>query len=242
MKAIVLLSGGLDSTTILAMAVKKYGAENVTALSIYYGQRHDKEIQASNKIVSYYKVAHQVLDLKEIFTKSNCSLLKQSSVQVPLGSYEELSKKENIISTYVPFRNGLFLSVAASIALSLGASILYYGIHKDDQASSAYPDTSVAFNRAISRAIYLGSGKQLKVVAPFANKNKAAIVKKGMQLKVPYEMTWSCYEGHDKACGQCPTCIDREIAFLQNGIQDPVPYEKRMTKEEFEHATKKECF
>lgn len=125
------------------------------------------------------------------------------------------------VSTYVPFRNGLFLSSAASIALSKECSVIYYGAHSDDAAGSAYPDCSDAFNNAINEAIHIGSGNQLRVEAPFVNMTKADIVKIGLDLKVPYELTWSCYEGKDRPCGTCGTCIDRAKAFAQNGVKDP---------------------
>jgi len=228
MKAIVLFSGGLDSTTCLAMAIKKYGKENVLALSVYYGQKHKKEMECANKIIKYYQCAHQNLDLKEIFKESKCSLLETSKKEIPLGSYEEqlANEKNAAISTYVPYRNGLFLSVAASIALSVDATEIYYGAHADDAILNAYPDTSIAFNEAISKAIYIGSGSKLTIVAPFINKSKADVVKVGLELKVPYELTWSCYEGKDKACGKCGTCIDRLKAFETNGVKDPIAYEE----------------
>ena len=236
MKAIVLFSGGLDSTTCLALAIKRYGKENVLALTLYYGQRHKREIEASNKIVNYYQVEHKVLDLASIFKDSKCSLLaKNENEEIPLTSYNEQLKNEQIVSTYVPYRNGLFLSVAASIAVSLNASFIYYGAHKDDFAIAAYPDTSKEFNRAINRAIYLGSGKQVKVVAPFINKDKAGVVKAGLKLKVPYQDTYSCYLGHEKACGKCATCRDRQLAFYLNNTIDPAEYEVRLTKKEIEN-------
>ena len=126
------------------------------------------------------------------------------------------------ISTYVPFRNGLFLSSAASIALSKGCNIIYYGAHSDDAAGSAYPDCSKVFNNAMNQAIYEGSGHQLEIKAPFVEMTKADIVKIGLSLGVPYQLTWSCYEGNDTPCGTCGTCIDRQNAFLKNGIKDPL--------------------
>ena len=124
MKAMVLFSGGIDSTTCLGMAVEKYGPENVIALSIAYGQKHTKEIEASDKIVKYYNVEHIYLDLAKIFQYSDCSLLSHSDKEIPKESYDEQIKSTNgsPVSTYVPFRNGLFLSSAASIAISKGCS------------------------------------------------------------------------------------------------------------------------
>ncbi len=223
MKAMVLFSGGIDSTTCLGMAIEKYGAQNVIALSISYGQKHTKEIEASDKIAKYYNVKHIYLDLEKIFQYSDCSLLSHSDKEIPKEAYSEQIKNTNgsPVSTYVPFRNGLFLSSAASIALSLGCSEIYYGAHADDAAGSAYPDCSSAFNNAINEAIYLGSGKQIKIVAPFIASTKDQVVKKGLKLNVPYKYTWSCYEGGEKPCGKCGTCIDRARAFELNGIKDP---------------------
>ena len=163
MKAMVLCSGGVDSTTCLGIAVDKYGAENVVALSIYYGQRHTKEIESADKVTEYYGVEHISLDLEKIFQYSDCSLLAHSDKEIPEESYAEQIKKTNgsPVSTYVPFRNGLFLSSAASIALSKGCEVIYYGAHSDDAAGSAYPDCSDEFNKAMNEAIYIGSGYQL---------------------------------------------------------------------------------
>ena len=220
MKAIVLFSGGLDSTTCLAKAVNDYGSANVLALSLLYGQRHDKEIKAATKIAEYYHVKQVVIDLSTIFESSDCSLLKTSNVEVPLGPYQP-----EIQTTYVPYRNGLFLSVAASYGVANGYDVIIYGIHRDDNVKNAYPDTSVEFNEAVREAIYLGSGKQMEVRAPFIKMTKAEIVELGTILKVPYELTWSCYQGHDKACGKCATCIDRLEAFKANNLKDPIDYE-----------------
>ena len=227
MKALVLSSGGIDSTTCLALAIEKYGKENVIALSVFYGQKHDKELQAANKVAKYYGVIHKSLDLAEIFKDSDCSLLQGSSQEIPEESYDEQLKKTDgkPVSTYVPFRNGLFLSCAASIALSNGCDVIYYGAHSDDAAGSAYPDCSDEFNKAMNDAIYLGSGKELHIEAPFVLLTKADVVRFGTKLKVPYELTWSCYEGGDKPCGKCGTCIDRRKAFAANGLKDPLDLE-----------------
>ena len=227
MKALVLISGGIDSTTCLAMAVKEYGSENVVGLSIFYGQRHKKEIEAADAVCEHYKVEHITLDLSTMFQFSDCTLLEHSDGEIPEEDYAtQLEKTDGKpVSTYVPFRNGLFLSSASAIALSKGCSKIYYGAHADDAAGNAYPDCSEAFNNAMNTAIYEGSGKQLEIVAPFINLNKAGVVKKGLEHQVPYELTWSCYEGHDKACGKCGTCIDRMNAFKINGTTDPIEYE-----------------
>ena len=224
MKVIVLYSGGVDSTTLLSMAIEEHGRENVLALSILYGQRHEKELEAAKKAAAHYGVEQVFLDLGAIFLHSDSSLLSHSKKQVPSGSYEEQKEKEAgmTVSTYVPFRNGLFLSAAASVALGRGCEILYYGAHRDDRADIAYPDCSPEFVAAMDKAIYEGSGGQLSVSAPFIDWSKAEIVKRGLTLGVAYELTWSCYEGEEKPCGACATCIDRRNAFLQNGAIDPL--------------------
>lgn len=224
MKVLVLSSGGVDSSTCLGMAVNQYGKENVVALSIYYGQKHDKEIKAADAVADYYDVEHIKLDLSKMFEYSDCSLLSHSDKEIPKESYADQIKKTDgtPVSTYVPFRNGLFIASAASIALSKGCSKILYGAHADDSAGNAYPDCSKAFNDAMNTAVYEGSGKQLSIEAPFVGMNKAGVVKLGLELGVPYELTWSCYEGHDKPCGECGTCIDRIAAFEMNGTKDPL--------------------
>lgn len=224
MKALVLASGGVDSTTTLAEAIEKYGKDNVISLSVSYGQKHDKEIQAAKTVAKYYGVEQMFLDLAKIFEYSNCSLLKQSTEEIPEESYAEQileTEGKKPVSTYVPFRNGLFLSSAASIGLSRDCEVIYYGAHADDAAGSAYPDCSPVFNEAMNAAVYEGSGHQIRIEAPFVHVNKAEVVRRGLALKVPYELTWSCYEGGDVPCGKCGTCIDRAKAFAANGVEDP---------------------
>lgn len=227
-KAMVLFSGGLDSSVCLGLAVKEFGAENVTALSIYYGQKHKKEMEASEKIAAYYGVRRLTLDLGAIFAGSSCTLLENAEEEIPHEEYAEQLKQTNgtPVNTYVPFRNGLFLSSAAAMAISNECSVIYYGVHADDAAGNAYPDTSQEFNDAISKAIYIGSGNTLKIVAPFVGKTKADVVAMGQELHVPFELTWSCYEGKEKACGVCGTCRDRLKAFRENNLIDPVAYEE----------------
>lgn len=230
MKALVLFSGGVDSTTCLGLAVNKYGASEVLALSVFYGQTHDKELEAAKKIGEYYGVTVKQLDLAQIFADSDCSLLSGSATEIPKETYaEQLTHTDGKpVSTYVPFRNGLFLASAASIALSNGCEIIYYGAHSDDAAGNAYPDCSDEFNSAMNNAIYLGSGKQLHIEAPFVKMNKAQVIQKGLELGVPYELTWSCYEGGDMPCGICGTCRDRAAAFAANGIEDPAKGRKNI--------------
>ncbi len=224
MKALVLSSGGVDSTTCLGLAVEKYGKENVVALAISYGQKHTKEMESAKAVSEYYGVELLTLDLAKIFRyDTKCSLLIGSDNDIPEESYADQLKKTDgkPVSTYVPFRNGLFLSSAASIALSKDCSVIYYGAHSDDAAGNAYPDCSNAFNQAMRQAIEIGSGSQLTIEAPFVNFTKADVVREGLRLGVPYELTWSCYEGGETPCGKCGTCRDRAAAFAANGVADP---------------------
>ncbi len=224
MKALVLFSGGVDSTTALAIAIDKYGADQVIALSVSYGQKHTRELESAQKIAAYYGVKMKLLDLAKLFEGSDCSLLSASNDDIPKESYKDQLDKlgGKPVSTYVPFRNGLFLSSAASVALSNGCGEIWYGAHSDDAAGNAYPDCSSKFNDAMSRAVFLGSGEQLRIVAPFIGLKKAQVVEQGLKLNVPYELTWSCYEGSVKPCGLCGTCRDRINAFRANGIEDPL--------------------
>lgn len=226
MKALVLLSGGVDSSTCLALAKQKYA--DVVALALYYGQKHSKELAAAEKIAAYYHTELLKLDLTPVFAYSNCSLLKQSAEEIPQQSYAEQLKNRHgeAVTTYVPFRNGVFLSVAASIALAQNCSVVYYGAHADDAAGSAYPDCSDDFNNKMNESIYIGSGRKVQLAAPFVKMSKKDIVGLGLQLGVPYELTWSCYCGGEKPCGKCGTCIDRKAAFEANGSTDPLEYEE----------------
>lgn len=223
-KALVLLSGGIDSTTCLALAVKEYGAENVFALNIAYGQKHSKELESAKRVADYYGVDYALIDLSSIMAYSDCSLLKHSTHQIKHSSYFEQLKElggQGTVETYVPFRNGLMLSTAAAYALSKKADVIYYGAHADDSVGRAYPDCTPEFTDAMNDAIFEGSGRLLVVNAPLLGLTKADVVGLGLSLDAPYELTWSCYEGGDEPCGACGTCIDRANAFFLNNVADP---------------------
>ena len=226
MKALVLASGGIDSTTCLGIAVKKLGAENVSALSIFYGQRHARELKAAIDVANYYGVTRYELDAAEIFKNSNSALLDTSTESLEKGSYSAQQKKNNSprIATYVPFRNGLMISIAASFADSLyenDSVELYIGVHSDDAAGDAYADCSAKFIASMSAAVRIGTYEKIKLIAPFLCQTKADVVKVGLELGVPYHLTWSCYERGDIPCGKCATCLDRAKAFELNGVRDP---------------------
>lgn len=225
-KALVLSSGGVDSTTCVGLAVKNLGRENVSTVSILYGQKHIKELKCAENVAEYYDVNHYNLDLSEIFKHSSCSLLSHSEKSIPEGSYDSQidRSKDGVVSTYVPFRNGLMLAAAASLSLSLYPDNnveIYIGAHADDAAGDAYADCSTAFNLAMCEAILLGTYNKVSVKAPFVDMDKAGVVKLGLELGVPYHLTWSCYNGGDNPCGKCGTCIDRANAFSANGVSDP---------------------
>lgn len=228
-KVLVLNSGGVDSTTCVGLAVNTLGAENVSTVSVFYGQKHSKELECARKVAEYYGVKHYELDLSNVLQYSNCPLLSSSTEEIRHESYEEQIKKdgEGMVRTYVPFRNGLMLSAVASLAASIYPDkyvTIYIGAHADDAAGNAYADCSQDFTQAMEEAISIGTYGKVHVVAPFVNNNKSFVVRVGLALKVPYELTWSCYEGGEKQCGTCGTCIDRRKAFEANGVKDPVEY------------------
>lgn len=231
MKALVLSSGGVDSTTCVGIAVNKYGKENVITASLYYGQKHDKELECARKVAEYYGVGHIEEDISNImkYASNVCTLVKGGK-DIQHKSYEEQVKanEDGRVDTYVPFRNGLLLSIATAYADSLFPNEeveIYYGAHADDACGNAYADCTPEFAEAIDRAINLGTYNKIKVERPLINMNKSEVVKTGLSLNVPYELTWSCYEGGDKACGECGTCIDRLRAFKDNGVEDPIEYQ-----------------
>jgi len=233
MKALVLNSGGLDSTTCLGIAVDELGAENVITASLYYGQKHDKELACAKKIAEYYGVKHIEEDISSVmkYAGNVCSLVKGSKDEIIDKSYADqiAENGEGRVGTYVPFRNGLLLSIAAAYADSLfpGEDVeIWYGAHADDAAGNAYADCSPEFAEAMDKAINIGTYGKIHIRRPLINMNKAGVVTTGLKLKVPYELTWSCYHGGEKACGKCGTCIDRKAAFKANGMEDPIEYEE----------------
>lgn len=237
MKALVLSSGGVDSTTCVGIAVDKYGKDNVITASLYYGQKHDKELEYSKKVAEYYNVRHIEEDISNVmkYAKDVCTLMKGGD-EIEHKSYADqiVENGEGRVATYVPFRNGLFLSIAAAYADALfpGEEVkIYYGAHADDAAGQAYADCSPEFADAMNKAINIGTYGKISIERPLINMNKAEVVKTGLALNVPYELTWSCYEGKEKACGECGTCIDRLNAFHLNGVKDPIGYEDESVNE-----------
>lgn len=229
-KALVLNSGGADSSTCVGIAVSKHGNENVSTVSVNYGQKHVKELKCAEQVAEYYNVKHYVLDLSNVLRYSNCSLMADSTEDIPMMSYaDQIAKNgEGKVSTYVPFRNGLMLASVAALAQSIYPDDnvdIYLGAHADDAAGRAYADCSEEFTSAMNTAIVIGTYGKVRVVAPLVNMTKAEVIATGLKLGVPYDRTWSCYCGGDKACGKCGTCLDRLAAFRANGVEDPIEYE-----------------
>jgi 7-cyano-7-deazaguanine synthase len=220
-KAFVLSSGGVDSTTCLYLASAEFG--DVTGISIFYGQRHAKEIEAAKTVCRLAKANHHILDISSIIPKTT---LTDANADIPNVSYDQL---EGVSPTYVPFRNGLMLSAAASWIQGQRAEgdeewVLYFGAHAEDARNWAYPDCTPEFIGAMANAIYIGTYRQLRLYTPLEWLNKADIITLGDRLGVPWKHTWSCYRGGEVHCGVCPTCRARRQGFVQAGVDDPTVY------------------
>jgi len=229
-KALVLNSGGCDSSTLVSLAVKEFGADNVITASLYYGQKHDKELKCAKDIAEFYGVKHIEEDISCVMKYAGevCSLIKGSKDELIDKSYAEQIAENGSPNSEVPFRNGLFLSIAAAYAISLFPHeevAIFYGAHADDAAGNAYPDCTSEFADAMDNAIMIGSRNKVRLIRPLINKNKSQVVSLGLKLGTPYHLTTSCYHGRDKACGVCGTCRDRIAAFKANHTRDPIDYE-----------------
>lgn len=221
-KAVCLFSGGLDSTTTLYAA--RAENEECIALTFHYGQLHSKEIECSQKIAQELGVAHFLVPI-ELPWKG--SALLDSGIPMPVGRTEKAMQKE-IPVTYVPARNSIFLTFAASCAEASGAESIYIGANALDY--SGYPDCRPEYFEAAANMIRLGTkagveGKAFAIKAPLLRMNKKEIVMLGARLGVPFEKTWSCYQGKEKPCGECDSCILRAKGFREAGIPDPLTHE-----------------
>ena len=223
-KALVLLSGGIDSAVCAFLACREFRPENVLALSLYYGQKHAKELEAAKDLAGYLGLCeHMIRELPDIFRGAGSALIDPDQPN-PETTYEELSKKQGISPSYVPFRNANLLSAATSVAMVKGAGTLYYGAHAEDSGNWAYPDCTPEFNGAMANAILIGSYMKVRLLTPLQWLNKKEIVALGQKFGVPFELTWSCYNGREKACGLCPACVSRLRAFEENALKDPLVY------------------
>jgi len=225
MKAVVLVSGGLDSTVLLHKMVKVYHDE-VIALTMDYGQLHKREIQCAQYQAEVLDVQWKYLDISLVFDGVKTPLLGDG--EIPKMTYAEQLKEGNgPVKTYVPNRNMILLSIAAAQAIAIGYDTVAYAAHMDDAAGSAYPDCSPEFVAKMDSVL---KTQGISLFAPFVTGHegrgwtKKDIVAKGIQLHVPFEYTWSCYEGGDEPCGVCGTCRDRIAAFEANGFLDPLMY------------------
>lgn len=216
---VVMLSGGVDSSTALAIYIAE-GYE-VYPISFIYGQRHSREIGSATRVAEHYGLDLKVvsLDLSQI-TKS--ALVNTSEIHS--RNLEEIGRE--IPSTYVPARNIVFLSIAASYAESIGINRIVYGANAVDY--SGYPDCRPEFANAMKRTLDtgtdMGNKRGFKVDVPLQYLSKGEIIKVGMKLHVPYELTWSCYRGEELACGACDSCMLRLKGFMESGFPDPIRY------------------
>ena len=220
-KAVVLLSGGLDSTVTLAIALNE-GME-VVPLSFRYGQRHTKELDSAEAVCRYYGIRGAVIDID---LSSFNSALTDRNINVPLDRKGKL--EEEIPVTYVPARNIIFLSIAAGLCESVGAEAIYIGANAVDY--SGYPDCRPEFFRSFGETLALGTkigteGRAAEIRTPIISFSKADIVRKGKELNAPLHLTWSCYEGGDRACGRCDSCKLRLKGFREAGYKDEIMYE-----------------
>jgi 7-cyano-7-deazaguanine synthase len=228
-KAVVLLSGGLDSTTVLAQAIAD-GAKAVTCVSVQYGSKHnEREAVAARDVVKYYARTGILADLAVINLPSHIFLSGQSAlmgeIEMPHQTYRELQDSVGPSPTVVPFRNANLISIATSIAIREHAPFVYAGMHAEDAHNWAYPDCTPEFLGAMANAVYVGSYYEVRLVFPFIWMGKDDVVIRAHMLNAPLELTYSCYEGRPKHCGKCPTCIERKEAFRSASIADPTEYE-----------------
>ena len=218
-KAVVLVSGGMDSLVTAAIAHRKY---ELCFLHLNYGQRTEKrELKAFDDIAGFYKVKEKLVVSAEHLAKIGGSSLTVSSIGVTRA---DLNYK-GIPSSYVPFRNANILSIAVSWAEVISAKQIFIGAVEED--SSGYPDCREVFYKAFNDVIKTGTKPETNIVieTPIIHLKKYEIVKKGKELGAPFELSWSCYQNEDKACGVCDSCALRLKGFKQAGIEDPIEYE-----------------
>ena len=215
-KAVVIYSGGMDSFTILNRAIKE-GFE-VYALTFDYGQKHKKEIRYAESVCQELGISHRIIDITAINQLLQSSSLT-SDKEIPEGHYEAANMK----STVVPNRNMILLSLAIGYAVDIDANRVYYGAHSGDHA--IYPDCRPDFVHAMNRVAKLANYEPVDIVTPYLNGDKIEILADGLKMGLDYGKTWTCYNGREKACGKCGSCVERLEAFDKNGAVDPLEYE-----------------
>jgi 7-cyano-7-deazaguanine synthase len=216
-RAVVLLSGGMDSCVCAALANRDYAA---AAVHVSYGQRTEqRERLAFERICERLGISDRLVVRNEALRVVGGSALTDSRIAVPEAS--EIGREVPV--TYVPFRNAHFLAVAVSWAEVLGAEKIYIGAVEQD--SSGYPDCCPAYYRAYNEVIKAGTKEgRIEVVTPLIGMRKREIVRLGLELNAPFDLTWSCYSREDSACGVCDSCVLRLRAFHEAGATDPIPY------------------
>lgn len=227
-KAVVLLSGGIDSTTAMFQAIQD-GYPRIVAVTAYYGSKHNNsEILAARRIADKYAGGQIEVTLPDVFRGSGSALMGES--EMPQQTYQEIAEAEGPSPTVVPFRNANLISIATSVAITEAATVVYVGMHAEDARNWAYPDCTPEFLGAMANAVHVGSYHKVRLVFPFIYMMKSDIVTRAALLGVPVEITYSCYEGREKHCGLCPTCVERLEAFNVAGYIDPVEYEIETTQ------------
>ena len=222
MKAVVIASGGVDSSTLLYKTVNDN--YETYALTFIYGQKHKREIESAKKICEGIKVHHKIIDLSVLKDVLSGSALTDSGVEIPEVP-ETAEYYETLRATIVPNRNSIFLSIAIGYAVSIKANYIFFGAHHSDRG--VYPDCRQEFVEAFEYAERLANDStHLVISAPFVRMNKSEIVKLGAELGVPYKETWSCYKGGRIHCGVCSSCRERKRAFQEAGVVDPTEYAK----------------
>lgn len=228
-KAVVLLSGGMDSCVCTAIAREHHGASNLALLHASYGQRTEKrERQAFDAIADYYHVQQRLIVQLDHFRAIGGSALTDKNIQVPEDQLDATATLGSAIPvTYVPFRNAHFLSVGISWAEAIGARAIYIGAVAED--SSGYPDCRPEYYRVFQELIRVGTKPEsnIAMVTPVIAMKKSEIIRRGAELGAPLHLTWSCYQGEDLACGKCDSCLLRLRAFAEAGIPDPIPYREQ---------------
>ena len=217
-RCVIILSGGMDSTTLLYRILHE--KKDIHALSFNYGQKHKKELDYAKRTCEHLKIPHKIIELNSLTT---AGLFGQSSLTsteaVPEGHYAA----DNMKSTVVPNRNMIMLSMAVAYAISLECDSVYYGAHAGDHA--IYPDCRPVFVEQMQSVAAVCHYFPVKIEAPYLYQTKGDIVAEGTKLGVDYALTWTCYKGGEKACGKCGSCTERLEAFAENGLIDPIQYE-----------------